>query len=163
MPTPTSTVPNVYGTDVPTKGVERLAYAAEVMRLASTGKRVQYRSWQGSSGEHFVDTMPEIVSFSWGSHDYRILASEKPKKMVPWRSPTDFPCEAQFLRTINSPSAPTSVLNRFSTIVGMGAQGMYYTSGATVASVYWASSSLPQYEWSSDRVNWHPCTVEVEE
>ncbi len=133
-----------YSGNVPRQDPKLFAeYISEVTRLAADGGAVQVESENGWT----VLTKP---SWSWSEVDYRISPTSKPKKTVCWRGPDDVPkVPVIWLRYVN--------MLDFLLVVGVHPNILRYGQSGHIA-----YDELTQYQYSTDRITWKPCTVEVE-
>lgn len=145
--------PNVYGTPVPQSGVERTRYAAEVMRLAADGSVVE---WTPRMGSPFVRGIwgaghDYNGQWDWCTYDYRLPASSRPLKTVPWNCPADVPMPTCWVRNLDYPVTR-------SLITEVGHYGVDITLGYGKM-IPW--DELGRYDHSTDGKTWKPCTKQV--
>ena len=91
--------------------------------------------------------------WEWASVIYRINPAGRPKKTRPWSKLGDVPPTAAWLRK------PKNNRARNWLIVAFEEEGLYTFDASACLS--WKYIAEGNYEWSTDRESWHPCTTEL--
>lgn len=124
---------------------EQLRQNAAAMIAFADGKPIEYQS---PSGDWlFANSISNID---------KLAHRPKPEPRVrPWNSPADVPGPICWLRLMDRQANTASLEAQ---IVSLSNTGItWFTSDDRW--LPWSDEKLNRLEWSTDRVNWHPCTV----
>lgn len=119
------------------------------MQAHAEGRRIEFRFRRNS----MLGPWGDIINPEWtDDHDYR----PKPEpKLRPWSKPEDVPSPVCWIRQPHT--APFATL-----ILSIGADIVRFANHEGFRVVTFSSGDLAGYEYSTDRIHWHPCGI-VEE
>ena len=122
---------------------EQLAQNADAMNAAIAGQPVQYK--MHCNDEWLEAPQNSVTGLLWNCDQFAYRPKPQPVSR-PWSKPEDVPLHCW----LNAPG----VNNQAWLVNGVMESGVYSAGGLK------SWSELHQFQYSTDRVTWKPCTVE---